>query len=198
MERLSLWFVAFTLAVVFAGPARPDPVDTGSGAQRNFLWHAGDGSVKRLPNSVSFTSVANPDYDPLLDNADAPNPPYANSYCPTNGLRGTSAEPIGCYTNRPEVFEIEDREDFPGLDMIFEVNGADGELGPNPDYWLADPNMSVNDLLALEDELVGLPGATAAELGTLLRAGHPGAGPRARRSGVLHLSSQRRDRHHRC
>jgi len=145
MRRLVSWLVIPTLAVVFAEPARPDPVDTGSGAQRNFLWHAGDGSVKRLPDSVSFTSVVNPDYDPLLDNADAPNPPYANSSCPSNGLRGTTAEPIGCYTNRPEVLEIEDRKVFPGLDTIFEVNGADGELGPNPDYFLADPEGTVND-----------------------------------------------------
>ena len=92
MERLGLWLVVLTLVVVFAEPARPDPVDTGSETQRNFLWHAGDGSVKRLPNSVSLTSVPNPDYDPWLDNADAPNPPYANSYCPSNGLR----EPRGC------------------------------------------------------------------------------------------------------
>jgi len=82
MERLGLWFVVLTLALVFAGPARPDPVDTGSGAQRNFLWHTGDGSVKRLPDpahqwvwrelpisdpfDLSYTPGEH--YDPLLDN----------------------------------------------------------------------------------------------------------------------------------
>jgi len=203
MERLSLWFVALTLAVVFAGPARPDPVDTGSGAQRNFLWHAGDGSVKRLPEpthdwvwrelpiSEPFDLSYTPGeaYDPLLDNSEAPRnpapappPPAPNSpqyarwqgtypgdppdqskaFCPTNGLTGMLESPIDCYSNRPEVFEIEDREAFPGLETIYEVNGADGELGPNPDYWLADPEGTVNDLF-------GLPSPTTQDYERVIR-----------------------------
>ena len=156
MERLGLWFVVLTLAVVFAEPARPDPVGTGKGAQRNFLWHAGDGSVKQLPEPThdwvwrelpvsdpfDLSYTPGEDYDPLLDNSEAPrnpvpdppapaprSPQYARwqgtnpgdapdqskAYCPTNGLTGTLEDPIGCYTNRPVVFEIENREDFPGL-----------------------------------------------------------------------------------
>jgi hypothetical protein len=202
MERLGLWIVVLTLAVVFAEPSRPDPVDTGSGEQRNFLWHGGGGSVKRLPSPEHHwvrreLPIAEPfdtgytpgnDYDPLLDNAEAPfNPepwapqyarwqsPPQSTYCPTNGLTGTLAEPIGCYTNRPVVFEIEDREDFPGLDTIFEVDGADGGLGPNPDYFLAQPVDSCEEMGVIMDEFrercadPGRPDPTTQEFEALFR-----------------------------
>jgi hypothetical protein len=57
--------------------------------------------------------------------------------------------PIGCYTNRFELPEIEKRRGFPGFDTVFDINGADGELGDNPDYFLADPDGTVNDMRAL-------------------------------------------------
>ena len=132
-----------------------------------------------LPRSPQYARWQ-PTPDPIGD----PLPRDRFSYCPTNGLTGGHTadgqpigpyrsledgriEEVGCYTNRPVIFELDKRRGFPGFDTLFDINGADGELGPNPDYWLADPNVSVNDLLALEDELAGMPGEAAAEAGTL-------------------------------
>jgi len=129
-------------------------------------------TTRTVPVTGPFDTSYRPDvnYDPNLENIESPYnpagptaPQYARwqgnptpsppnddlSYCPTNGLTGTAAQPIGCYTNRPEAFEIDKRRGFPGFDTVFDINGADGELGPNPDYFLADPDGTVNQMRAL-------------------------------------------------
>jgi hypothetical protein len=92
----------------------------------------------------------NPDLDPRVGTPQIPTP----GPCPTNGLfGGADGDPTyECYTNRRTRFEIVKRAGFPGFDTLFDQNGADGELGPNPDYTNsvvpADPGGDVDSLPA--------------------------------------------------
>jgi hypothetical protein len=81
-----------------------------------------------------------------------------------SGKQGT------CLDNRPEKIEIVKRRAFPGFDTLFDQEGADAQLGVNPDA--ADPNLTnrsspVSELRAQVDEILVANGFNTIEDGGL-------------------------------
>ncbi len=111
--------VRVTLAVLsiagLASPASSAPIVTGAGAQRHFIWHAGDGSVKTLPNTVEFETVD----IPVGPNPFGPNGSDPNVFTPTLPCPNRGGAPGTCPDNRPTVLRLVRDPDSPALDSLY-------------------------------------------------------------------------------
>jgi hypothetical protein len=127
--------------------------------------------VRRVPAPRDPTpwviekAEANPDYDPLRD-ADP------NEHCVLNASEPDY--PTGrqdtCLGNRPEEIEVDKRRGFPGFDTVFDIPGADNELGDQPDYDdIAQPVDGVEGMDEAIAELVASGPVTAQDLRPLFR-----------------------------
>ncbi|MDJ0848696.1 MAG: hypothetical protein QNK04_09985 [Myxococcota bacterium] len=90
-----------------------------------------------------------------------------------------SGEEGSCLDNRPAETVIQRRLGFPGFDTLFEGEGADAELGRNPDFSnpdLVDRTTPVSDLAATVDQKLQDPAARDTIDGQMAMA-FPGLNP---------------------
>jgi hypothetical protein len=154
----------FAVGCVLADPpaSRAAPVVVGNGLQRHFVWHTGDASVGRLPESGRFQFE------------ERPRPPCSVGQIPGQSpdFCFNAAQPV-TVQNRPTGLVLVRDPDSPALDTLFGSAGADAVLGPNHLQPLAlDPMTLVTDPNDDPYAYVGDPLLTDGE------RGNPFRGPR--------------------